>query len=239
MLFRRIVLLAMLSGIFSGFVYSIYQTIFILPVINQAEILESTLSGNESLQTHINEHEIVHTGSTRLVEGFIANALLSFSLGLLLLGGMTLHYRYLSRKMISWRKSLCWGISIWIVLYGMPVLAGLLPQLPGTGSKAVADRQLYWLVAAVSGLVFVLLITYGHGMQRFFAFIIPVGLLTLTISKSISFPGFSGIATDLQLASLQHQFIPLTALGTFILCICASLISGYCYRRWLATLAAP
>ena len=211
----------------TSLVYSVYQTLFITPVLVQAEVLEYSAA----LGPDTNPHRDARTVG-RFIATAIANFLVATSLSLILLGSMTLHDRYLSRGAPRIYEGAYWGTAIWFVIYAMPILAGLTPRLPGSGAATLLDRQLIWLLASVSGLVAVILLAYAEGLKRVAGILIPLAVAA-GFHYANSDSALPSQAMELEL--LQQKFLPLTALGTMTLCITSALCCAYCYRRWITS----
>lgn len=120
-MFRRIVVAAALAGLISGLLLTIVQQVQVNPLIRQAELLEAA----------------AHAGPPPLLATVAANIVLATGFALLLGAALSI------RGKTGWRVGLLWGAAGFAVFFVAPAL-GLPPELPGTESAPLSDREVWW-----------------------------------------------------------------------------------------------
>ncbi len=76
-----------------------------------------------------------------LVMTAVANIVLATAFALFLGAAMTL------RASTGWRAGLLWGLAGYVAFFVAPAI-GLPPELPGTESAALHERQIWWIATA-------------------------------------------------------------------------------------------
>ena len=153
MLFRRIVVIALLSGLAGGLALSLAQRWQVIPIITAAEQLESQkveVAGSEesdhSGHSHDHDHEEwgPEDGLERILFTMLSNVLTAIGYALLLVAlGAAASIRFGKARM-SLASGLVWGLGGFIAFFAAPSL-GILPQLPGVAGAALESRQFWWI----------------------------------------------------------------------------------------------
>lgn len=120
-MFKQIVIAAALTGLVSGLLLTVVQLLQVTPLIRQAEVLEAG----------------AHALPPTLLASVAANIVLATAFALLLGSALSL------RRSTGWRVGLLWGAAGYAVFFVAPAL-GLPPELPGTESAPLRDRELWW-----------------------------------------------------------------------------------------------
>ncbi len=120
--FKRIVIAAALAGLISGLLLTAIQHFQLTPLIRKAEALETS----------------AHASPPSVLATTAANVTLATGFALLLGSALSL------RAKTGWRVGLLWGAAGYVVFFVAPSL-GLPPELPGTQSAALRDRELWWI----------------------------------------------------------------------------------------------
>lgn len=151
--FRMIVIPALWSGLWAGLLLTVVQSIQVIPTLRQAEVYEEQAtaiavhahSGSTDAQTHQHETEAwqPQNGWERTAYTAAANISLAVGFALLLGAASNLH-----GGISHWRNGLLWGLAGYTVFFVAPSL-GLPPEIPGTETADLKDRQLWWLMAVV------------------------------------------------------------------------------------------
>jgi cobalt transporter subunit CbtA len=142
--FRRLVLVALCSGLLSGIFAAAAHQIGTVPVILKAEIYERA---SQPASGHSHEHNAAwepENGAERTVYTLIADILTGIGFALLLAAGLSLR-----GGAVSWRDGLFWGLAGFVAFTIAPGL-GLPPQVPGSEAAPLFERQVWWLATAVS-----------------------------------------------------------------------------------------
>lgn len=125
-MFKRIVAAAALAGFISGLLLTAIQQWQVTPLIREAETLEAAAD----------------TAPPALLATGAANVALAMGFALLLGSAFSL------RGKGGWRTGLLWGAAGYAVFFVAPSL-GLPPELPGTQSAGLHERQGWWLGTVV------------------------------------------------------------------------------------------
>ena len=144
--FQRLIAVAALAGSLAGVLVTIVHQVATVPLILRAEAFEeaaaspSSGSGASAETSHVHDGE--HAGAWQPHDGFeriAATALADIATGIgfaLLLVSLS----ELSGQRLNWRRGLYWGLGGFAAVAFAPAL-GLPPELPGTESAALLDRQ--------------------------------------------------------------------------------------------------
>ncbi len=137
--FRKLVAVSLLAGLFAGLLLSVMQHYQTLPLILQAEQFET------SDPEHVHDWQ-PENGWQRNALTLLFNVLTGFGFGLLLAAAM-----YWQGKS-NYLRGLAWGLAGYLVFFVAPSL-GLPPELPGSDSAELHNRQAWWLfTAAITAL---------------------------------------------------------------------------------------
>jgi len=205
MYFRNLVLSAFVIALVAGLFLSIYQEFLINPIILNSETYEvvEPIEGHQAWQPS--------DGIERSGFSFVANFLLCFSYGLLLLCLIAV------KPTVKISQGIFWGLAAYLSVFVAPAL-GLPPEIPGMEAASLGWRQLWWLLAVVSTGIGLWLIAFSSVSLK------GVGLFILIMPHITGAPqpdshGF--INTDpqavLALTHLWHDFIIQTSLANGLL----------------------
>lgn len=209
--FRKLALISLLAGITSGLLLTVFQHYLTQPLIFAAEQLEVPTP------EHLHEWQPAE-GFQRNFFTFLFNTLTGFGFGLLLSAGMYLknHTNYL--------YGLAWGVAGYTVFFAAPSL-GLPPELPGTESAALLNRQTWWLFTALltSGGLFSL----SFGSTRSWKL---SGLVLLVVPHLIGAPQ-PDFENSLASETLQHQFVIFSALNNGVFWLVLGAVVGMLFQK--------
>lgn len=134
--FRKLAAAALAAGLLAGLFLSLLQHFLTEPLLFAAESLETPEPG--------------HAGDWQPADGWqragftaLFNCLSGFGYALLLCAGMYWQGR------AGCKRGFLWGLAGFAVFFGAPAL-GLPPELPGTDSAALYNRQVWWLFTAAA-----------------------------------------------------------------------------------------
>jgi cobalt transporter subunit CbtA len=255
MLFRRVVLSALLVGAFAGLLLSAVQRLQITPIINSAERFEQarmpqhTEGVPEAGQAHKHEHEHaghVHPagawepaeGAERIAYTVLSNVLTAAGFALVMLAAMSAWLRHVAsagRKAatkLDWRSGLFWGLAGYAIFFVAPAL-GLPPEIPGAAAASLEARQLWWVFAVVCTAAGLAGAAFGGSSWRWAA----LGLLVVPHLVGAPHPPTSPFADHppaaaAELAELARQFVWATALANALLWLALGFASVWA-ARWL------
>lgn len=241
MLFRRIVLCALLVGALAGLLASAAQHWQAIPLIAAAEILEGSPeapvadTAHAHADAHSHEHETwaPQDGTERHVWTAIANVLTAIGFGLVLVAAITAWEHLRGRPLASARSGLVWGAAGWLCVFGLPTL-GLPPELPGSVAAPLGDRQAWWLLAAASGATGLALLAFVRGPLR------GLGLAVMALPFAVGAPHlaagpFAGYELEIarQMEALAGPFALATTLATAVQWLTLGGLSGWAVARWV------
>lgn len=142
--FRRLVFAALCAGLVSGVFATIAHQIGTVPLILEAEQYEKPAAATMTAGAH--QHASAwepQDGIERTAYTLLADVLTGIGFALLLAAGIALR-----GGEVSWRDGLFWGLAGFAVFTLAPGL-GLPPQLPGSETAPLAQRQIWWLLTVV------------------------------------------------------------------------------------------
>ncbi len=252
MLFRRIVLCALLVGVLAGLLASAVQHGQAIPLIAATESFEgsweppgATASPEASAHDHEHAPGAAHAHShdtaawapedatQRHVWTAVANVLTAIGFGLILVAAITTWEHLRARPVASARTGLMWGAAGWFCVFGLPTL-GLPPELPGSVAAPLGDRQAWWLLTAASGAAGLALIAFVRGPKRW------LGLAVFALPFAIGAPHlaggpFAGYDAEIarQMATLVGPFAVATAIATATQWLALGALSGWAVARWV------
>ena len=252
MLFRRIVLCALLVGAVSGLLLSAVQLWQVVPIIHRAEQFEqaraSQMPEPARAATHVHEHAgQAHAaghahpagewepaeGAERTGYTMLANVLTAIGFALLMLTAMMASVRHSSVADFDWRRGLLWGAAGYAIFFVAPSL-GLPPEIPGAEAAPQEARQLWWIVTVACAAVGLGVVAFGKTYWRWAALgllVVPywVGAPHLASNPFADYPP----AAAVDLTDLARQFVWATALANAFYWLVLGSASAWAVRRFL------
>ena len=229
MLFRRIVFTALLVGICSSLVLTLFQQFFVSPIIFAAEVYEHAAP----LDLHSGESAWAPSeGGERLLYSALSNAMVGIGFAALLLALMSqLQIAGLTR--LTTKKGALWGCAGFITLFAAPSL-GLVPEIPGIEAAVLEYRQLWWLFTVICTACALGLLAFIASPYRYLA-VLLLFVPHFIGAPLISGPHFLHAAPEdvLALTALHHDFILATGVTNFIFWVVLGLISAWSVNRWV------
>lgn len=243
-MFRSIVLSACLAGLCAGIVLTLVQQPTVAPIILAAERYESGALASDELAPQIarpdagvHGHEAsghTHAGADhghgdgwapengleRTFWSLLTNAGVAIGFSLLLCAV----YALLPR--ITPLGGLLWGLAGFVVFFANPSI-GLHPQLPGTLSADLFDRQLWWLLTAFCSAAAVALIAW-----RRVHWVLGAAAVLLILPHVAGAPQ-SDVHGGLVPQELSQQFIQATILVNAVFWLALGVFSALTYRRFV------
>ena len=220
--FRRLVLVALCAGLLSGVFATAAHQIGTVPVILKAEMYEKAAEHQAaSVQAHEHSAEWEpENGPERTAYTLIADVLTGIGFALLLAAGLTLR-----GGEVTWRAGLIWGLGGFAAFTIAPGL-GLPPQVPGSETASLFERQAWWLVTAVSTGCALALFSFT---RRAPWAILAALLIVLPHLYGAPKPMDHSAAAPERLA---RQFIVSVTIVSFLFWLILGASTGYFFRRF-------
>lgn len=258
MLFRRIVLSALLVGALSGLLLSAVQRWQVIPIIDAAEryeqartsqAVEPPARGEVQAHEHAGHDQGGHVhpagawepaeGAERIGFTVLSNVLTAAGLALVMLAAMAVLLRRNSatrRKTatkLDWRYGLLWGLAGYVVFFVAPSL-GLPPEIPGAEAASLESRQLWWTFTVVCTAAGIAVAAFGKSPWRW------AGLALLVIPHLMGAPQhsagpFAEFPADAaaELTQLARRFVWATAFANGVFWIVLGGLSGWAVQRFV------
>jgi len=242
MIFRQIVLWALLVGAVSGLLLSAVQFWQVIPVIHSAERFESEAPpAHEHAGDAHGGHEHAPgawapaDGAERVGFTLLSNVLTATGFALLMLAGMVWSGKA-GKTGRKWLYGLLWGAAGYAVFFLAPSL-GLPPEIPGAAAAPLESRQLWWLLAVVCTAAGLAGAAFGKAPWRWLALglLVVPHLVGAPHAPTAPFAGQPPAAAA-ELADLARQFISATAVANAVLWLAIGLTSAWVVRRIESTL---
>jgi len=250
MLFRRIVLCALLIGALSGLVLSAVQRWHIIPIIDAAERFEQARTppvvpagGDALAHGHTGHDHAAHEhpigawepaeGAERIGFTVLSNALTGTGFALVMLAVMVAVLKRHVVTRIDWHYGLLWGAAGYVVFFVAPAL-GLPPEIPGAEAASLEARQLWWVLTAVCTALGLAGAAFGKTPWRWAA----LALLAVPYLVGAPHPATNPFADHppaaaAELGNLARQFVWATAFANGLYWLVLGSMSGWMVRRFL------
>jgi len=237
MIFRRIVLSALLVGAVSGLLLSAVQLWQIIPIIHSAERFEVE---HASAPPHEHAGHVHPAGAWEPAEGaermaytLLSNVLTAAGFALVMLVVMVALLRRNAATKLDWRYGLLWGTAGYAVFFVAPSL-GLPPEIPGAAATPLEARQLWWVFSAVCTAAGLAGAAYGKAPWRWAALglLVVPHLVGAPHPATNPFAGYPPVAAA-ELTELARQFVWAAALANALYWLALGSASVWVVRRFL------
>lgn len=218
-LFRNVVLVAAIAGLFAGVVLGIMQAYATVPLILQAEVYENAAGGHHHEQAAApaeggdqaaapaeeeDEGWAPADGFERYSFSIGANILSGLGFGLILVA-----FSELAGGIANWRQGLFWGLAGFAVFTLAPGL-GLPPELPAMPAADLVPRQVWWVATVVATAAGLALIAFRRSL--------PLALLAVALIVAphlVGAPQPDSFETPIP-EGLHHQFVVAVTLTNLV-----------------------
>ncbi|MBY3318452.1 CbtA family protein [Rhizobium laguerreae] len=238
-LFRSIVFTAALTGVIVGGAVSAAQFAGTSQLIAKAEVYEKAGGATETPEVvspmttaHVPEGGHDHDeagwapsdGLERMAFTVAANMLTAIGYALVLCGLIAMR-----GKPVTWRDGLLWGLAGFACVMLAPLI-GLPPELPGTPSAPLADRQLWWIGTALATAVGIGLLAF---QRKPWAAAVAIAVIAAPhlIGAPVAPEGMNPLAPE----SLEHQFVVAAVMTSLVFWALLGSVSGALFRRFEGT----
>ena len=178
------------------------QQIQVEPLIRAAEAFEAA-------------HD---AGAPSIIATAVANIVLATAFALFLCAAMTL------RPAAGWRAGIAWGLAGYVVFFVAPAI-GLPPELPGTESAALHERQLWWAFVAANTAAGLALIVFCKA-----TLLRALGVVVLVLPHVVGAPHPSLHASSVP-ADLAGAFVRASYVANAVFWLVLGTIAGFLMRR--------
>ena len=226
---KRILTAALLAGALSGLFVSALQAFSTTPLILEAETYEGAVDGTAEgsvegprHQSQTAETEMGTGPKARVFSTLLANLITASGFSLLLCAAFAL--REGARGSLGLKEGALWGLAGFAVFHLAPAL-GLPPELPGSFSAPLLERQAWWLLtilASAGGMGFLVFhpkMTFKGG-----------GLLLILLPHLIGAPApetHGGMVP----AGLARQFVLLSLLSAAAFWLALGTLTAFFFSR--------
>jgi cobalt transporter subunit CbtA len=242
---------ALVAGLLAAILLTLIQTLWVSPLIWQAESFEHAAPHEHAAPDH---HSVPHEHAAAVAEDHVvaqehhhADAAeahhhddsewspddgwqrIAFTGASNLV--MSVGYALAMVALFHWRKpksvvaGIGWGIAGFVVFFGAPSL-GLPPELPGTAAAELTSRQTWWIATALCTAVAMGLI--GFRKDWLSRAIAPVLLLAPHIYGAPQSARHESLAPE----ALHHQFVIATSIANGVFWLALGLCCAWFYRAW-------
>ncbi|MBD9483930.1 CbtA family protein [Pseudomonas sp. PDM14] len=204
---KRIAQTAGFAGLLAAIVLTLLQSLWVTPLILQAETYENSEPATEVVAEHSHAadaaaHEHSHDaeawspedGWQRVLSTGLSNLVVAVGFGLMLAGLFTLR-----APNKTW-QGLLWGLG-GFATFSLAPSAGLPPELPGTAAADLLLRQYWWIGTALATAGGLGLLAFGRNWALRIG-----GLVLLAIPHLIGAPQ-PEVHESLAPEALEHEFI--------------------------------
>jgi len=238
MIFRRIVLSALLVGVLSGVLLSAIQQFGVLPAIETAEIFEASGVPAASLD-HAHDHapdqarEHAHDGAEYQRWTIVANILTAIGFALLLISAMSIWEHLKQKPLANSRNGLLWGVAAYLCIFVLPAI-GLPPEIPGAAVAELGQRQQWWLLTVACGIGGLSGVAFLRSPLRWAA-VLLIGVPFLIGAPHLSVGAFDGFRPEVatQMEALAHRYVWITALTNVVYWLTLGAFAGWTVARWI------
>ena len=235
---KRIAQTAGFAGLLAAIVLTLLQSLWVTPLILQAETFETAEPAAAVEHSHdtagAHEHEAAaghsHDGEAwapedgwqRLLSTGLSNLVVAVGFALMLTGLFTLR-----APQKTW-QGLLWGLAGFATFVLAPA-SGLPPELPGTAAADLVLRQYWWIATAASTAAGLALLAFGSNWA-----LRLVGLVILALPHLVGAPQ-PEVHESLAPEALEHQFILASLLTNALFWSALGLAAAWFYGRQLQT----
>lgn len=239
-IFRRLFIVAVIAGVASGFFATLTHQVATVPVIQAAEVFEKAAEANEapaaadttmsmaaepaSATEHHHDADAWEPadGFQRNAFTVLADILTGIGFSFLLVAA----YAFRGER-VDWHKGFCWGLAGFAVFTLAPNL-GLPPEVPGTESAPLLDRQMWWLATVILTAGGLALLFLSKQVKPIY-YLIAVVMIVAPHAIGAPQPAeFHSAAPE----SLAHRFIVAVTMTSFLFWVAMGTLTGLFYKRF-------
>ncbi len=223
---RRIVVVSVLAGAVAGLLVTALHSVGTARLIQQAEVFEhaadrsvASMASMPGMSEEAPAWEPAN-GLERTAFTALADVLTAIGFALLLVAAYAIR-----GQPVGWREGLYWGLAGFTVFALGPGL-GLPPEVPGTLSAPLMDRQVWWAATALATAGGLALLFLGRGAPA-----AALGVLLLALPHVYGAPQpdhYQSAAPEF----LAHRFIAIAAVTSLLFWASLGSLTGFFYSRF-------
>ncbi len=237
MLFRGIILCALLVGVSVGVLQTGLQSLLVDPIIFASEtyevVEEASVVTHEHADGHHHDHEAwaPADGGERLFFTGLSNVLVTIGFAAMMLAVMC-QTQLQGWTQVSVMRGALWGLAGFIAFFAAPGI-GLPPEIPGIEAAVLENRQGWWMLTV--GLFLTGLAILGFAPLKWKAFsIVLFAFPYLVGAPHVSGPEFTGEAERVAaLHELHSTFIMASGIANLVFWLALGLACAWCVNRWV------
>ena len=236
--FRNVVFIAAIAGLFAGLVMTAMQTYATVPLILKAETFENAgghthehgavahdhgTAAEAAPHDHGEEAWAPADGFERFAYTAMTNIVTAIGFALVLVAASEL-----AGGIAGWRQGVLWGFAGFVVFTLAPGL-GLPPELPAMPAADLADRQVWW-VATVAATAAGLALVAFRGSVIFSL----IGVALIVAPQVVGAP--QPVSHDSPVpGDLHHQFVVAVTVTSLIFWVLLGGVAGVVRQRFLGS----
>lgn len=222
----RIARTAGFSGLLAALLLTLLQSLWVAPLILQAETYENTAPaahhdhGDQAVAAHVHDDEAwaPADGWQRVLSTLGGNLVVAVGFALMLAA------LYSLREPRGIGTGALWGLAGFAVFCLAPML-GLPPELPGTAAAELSQRQAWWIGTAAATAVGLALLVFARP-----GWVKVLGAVLLVIPHVLGAPQ-PDVHESLAPQALESQFILASGLTNAAFWLALGVLSTWLYRR--------
>jgi len=242
-IFRNVVFVAAIAGLFAGLVMAAMQTVYTSPLIIAAEAFEGAEEGADDGHAHASEDAHDHgaaaghhhgddawmpeDGFERTFYTAMANLVTGVGFALLLVA-----VSEIAGGIAGWRDGLLWGFAGFAAFTLAPGL-GLPPELPGMPAADLFARQVWWIATVALTAGGLALIAFSRNALLA---VLAAALIVLPHVIGAPQPDSHDSAVP---AGLHHDFVVAVTVTNLIFWLVLGAAVGVVRSRFAEGLGAP
>ena len=243
MLFRRLILSAVLVGALVGALLGLGEQFSTAPLIAAAEH-QAEGHGHAHGQEHEHSAQGGHghhgdgtawapaDGAQRIGFTIVTNMGVAIGFSLLLMVAMYIAARGRGAP-VNAATGAAWGLAGFAVVFVAPSL-GLPPEVPGAASAGLTERQLWWLFTAAVTAAALAIAVFAPGWRKLPALVLlPLPYLFGAPEMPASPYGGHDAATAAALETIHGQFVWAAGLTNAVFWLVLGVACGWAMQRWV------
>ena len=234
--FRNVVFVAAIAGLFAGIVLACLQAYATVPLILKAEVYEQAAGGHEHAAAPAADAGINATSSAapaeeeegwapadgveRFTFNVLSNVVTGIGFALILVA-----FSEFAGGIGNWRQGVFWGLAGFVVFTLAPGL-GLPPELPAMPAADLIPRQVWWISTVVATAVGLALIAFRRSLP-----LTVLAIVLIVAPHIVGAPQPASYETPIP-EGLHHQFVVAVTLTNLVFWVVLGVVVGVVRGRF-------